>query len=104
MKVKFTDPQEFIDELHLDGPPSKVLRLTKQYKPHPQGLFQHVSVIATFVNERGEVVELNRYVGDHMGKGFEDRVTPKAKEVMDQIEAAGREKRLDVRPGRFDDQ
>lgn len=106
MKVKFSSHEEFLEEFKRDGPPSKILRLTRSYRRNPQLPIASVSVVATFVNQRGECVELTRQVGEDWGTGGpkDEKMDQLITLVMGNIEQTAKEAGVEVRAGRFDDQ
>jgi hypothetical protein len=104
MTVRFNSVQEFEAELRADPP--KVLRATKSFAQTNHLPIQHVSVIATFLNSAGQIVRLDRYVGQYLGRGPEtslDRtVMDRADKVLKQLEMLAREFNIEVRAGLYE--
>ena len=106
MKVKFNDHKEFLDEFKRDGPPTKILRLTRSYRRNGTLPIQTVSVLATFVNKHGECVELTRLAGEDWGAGGprDEKMDHLITLIMGEIESDAKAAGVEVRAGRFDDQ
>ena len=48
MKVTYTQPEEFLEELRTEGPRDGLLRLTRVYRHSPTLPISHVSIVAGF--------------------------------------------------------
>lgn len=101
--VVFNTADEFLDELVLecrnrpavaDVPIVRVAILRRSSAAFPGSVF-HFSVAAGFVNRRGELVELDRYVGDAM-TGHNQAI-----DMADDLRRRAAEIGCDVRSGRF---
>jgi hypothetical protein len=103
MKVTFNDVEEFLEELAKDAPPSRILRLTRNHRFAGSVPYASVSVVAGYVNARGELVELSIYVGDNWpGDSEYGRKTREYGDlIIQRIEAAARAAGIEVRTGRF---
>ena len=71
MKVHFNYPDEFIQELSRDGPPSGIVRLTRSYRPTAIAFLKTLVVLAAYANARGEIVELEHFCGEVCRDGDE---------------------------------
>lgn len=106
MRVKFNDPDEFIEELKKSAPMPKVLRVVRKFDAgmKPTSL----SVVATAVHGQPgashHVLYLETYVGQLFGFGDADeRTNGLAEKVADKLKAAAAELGLDVRSGVFEE-
>jgi hypothetical protein len=95
VKVRFTDPDEFIEEYRARGC-AQLVRLTKRYSTMKQmPTIRHVSVVAGFTrltyDQCVEIVELERYVGDYWGADFDRKALTAADELADKIEKGVKE-------------
>ncbi len=105
MIVKFNDPGEFIEELKREyGQPGiaepvilRLTTLTSMSSMSPN--IHHVSVVATFKDSRGDVVKLEKYVGDVWGLGQDDKVWETVKKLHEFITTTSQEFGIDVRAG-----
>jgi hypothetical protein len=105
MTVRFNSVQEFTAELRADPP--KVLRATKSFTQTDTLPIQHVSVIATYLNSAGQIVRLDRYVGQcYAGRVPEtdiDRaVMDRADKVIRELETLAQEFKIEVRAGVYE--
>ena len=99
VRVKFTNPDEFIEEVRERGPNVEpVLRATFRRTPDETGApFHHLSVVATYLRRIAAdivaVIELRRYVGP-VWSGVDDqesrRRCERAGQVLRAIENASR--------------
>lgn len=105
--VVFNTADEFLDELVLecrnrpavaDVPIVRVAILRRSSAAFPGSVF-HFSVAAGFVNRRGELVELDRYVGDAMTG--HNQAIDKVNAEADDLRRRAAEIGCDVRSGRF---
>lgn len=101
--VNFSQMTEFLTELADDGPPSGIVRVTQAIYPSAQIPISRVFIIASYVNGRGEIVQLKGFIGEDWGKGMEstektaDRANKAADELRQKIDTLAYE----VRAGRF---
>lgn len=105
MKVSFNFPDEFLAELATDGPPSKIVRVTRAYQTGGALPVAMVFVVAGFVNARGELVELRHRAGEDWGKGFPTsaETTAVVDRTITAIEKQAKEWGHSVRAGRFEE-
>jgi hypothetical protein len=101
MKIVFNDVGEFIEELTVDPPPDKILRTTTRFSKRGGEPYHLVSVMATFVNKRGQVAELSHLCGEDWGEEFEStkQAHEHAKQVFSSIRSAAKDLGLEVRSG-----
>jgi hypothetical protein len=89
--VRFSDKAEFLEELRKDGPPTKIVRVTLTWQPFPKiPTIQAVSIVAGYVNAAGDLIQLQRYIGDDWGHGAgsSDDTRSKAKALVEELEVA----------------
>lgn len=102
--VKFTGTDEFLSELalqlrHID---SGIVRVTISWR---QALpFTTVRVIASFVTVGGQLVKLDRHVGEYMSADGPDgkEVRERADKIADAIRAEAAKLKLETRAGIFE--
>ena len=114
IKVWFSDPDEFTDELCKEPPNiSKVLRLTKSFEHLKTFSLQNVSVVATFIRHQWlssdvailERVELRSPCGqihDYVEDEISHRVMDRAKEIQAKIETTAKSLGIEVRAGIYE--
>jgi len=115
IKIWFSDPDEFTDELGKDPPNiSKVLRLTKVFKHSETLPLQNVSVKATFMRHKWlsetvavlERVELKSPCGQIHDYGREDEVSKRvldlAERIQGKIETTAKSLGVEVRAGIYE--
>jgi hypothetical protein len=105
MTVRFNSIQEFTAELRADPP--KVLRLTKSFAQTDHAPLQHVSVIATYVNTGGQIVRLDRHIGQMFGGRMPEteidrKVMDRADKVIRELETFAQEFKIEVRAGVYE--
>lgn len=103
--VKFNEPDEFIDEIRRekDSLEGRILRITNQYRQSKSLPLHYVSVIATAL-ARGQIIRMEKYVGETAGMGEEDKKTVnRAGSVQDDLKTAAAEMGLEVRAGIYQD-
>lgn len=104
MKIHFSQIEEFKAELAKDGPPSKIVRLTRSYRPTSMQPIRTVHVVCGYINPRGELVELRQYLGDVFGSGPTDhnqRLAEYGDGLLESLEVDLLEMGLEVRRGLF---
>ena len=117
MKVRFSNPDEFLTELRERGPNlplEGILRATASFQQGSVGPVSYVTVVATYLRElictgpeaQIMVVELRHFVGQHW-PGMEDRAEgPSTREragvLLERLETAARELGLDYRAGIYE--
>lgn len=103
MQVRFNSPAEFEEELRKDPP--KILRLTKGFTQTNHLPLQNVSVIATFVNRAGELVKLDRYVGQILGTQSEidSKTLAGADKIIYRMEQLAAELKIEIRAGLYEE-
>lgn len=103
--INFTEPEDFLNELRRDGGAEKgPLRRTMQFIPDKQGLPLHgVQVVATYLNDDGNVVRLRRFVGTIMGQTIEDDnpTIIKASELLKTVKDEATKLGMTLLPGIF---
>jgi hypothetical protein len=102
--VRFNSVDEFIGELAQSRPVGGVVRITKLFRRSSfSPAVQHVSVVATFLQDTPpivQVVRLERYIGDLWGSPDQDqKVMDKTNEVVTKLERFVEGCELDWRPG-----
>lgn len=113
MKVRSTDPDEFLSELQVATPNTEpVLRATVQHQlDRETRAFAHLTVVATYLRQVGEetispplVVRLESYSGADWGPEFEPRpkARKRAEELLDRLTAAANALGLECRPGVYE--
>lgn len=105
MRIRFSAVGEFKRELARDGPPTRIVRLTRSYRPTSMPPIRTVELVAAYVNGRGELVELRQYLGDVFGSdldgGHNQRVAEYGDGLLEALEVDCRELGLEVRSGLF---
>ena len=113
MKVRFTDPEEFLTELRQAPPDAEpVLRATIRHQTDQQtGAFRHLTVVVTYVRllpgsaePMPVVVALESYQGEDWGPGFEgsQQTRQRAAELLDRLSRTARECGLEYRAGIYE--
>jgi len=108
MIIKFTDPSEFLQEVEKDRPyiERKIVRLTTHWIPSKASpsIFL-VSVVSTAKLEWGDIIRLEKFVGDYWrGLEKENKGTLQKKdEIYHQIEEACKQLDLEVRAGVYEE-
>lgn len=103
MLIKFNDTGEFLEELKKEfswdhgGKP--ILRLTGERKSGQ--VATHLSAVATIKNGEGDVLRLDKFVGDLWGIGQDDDVIKQYEAVRTMVEAAAKDIKIEVRAGVF---
>jgi hypothetical protein len=105
MTVRFNSVQEFGNELRADPP--KLLRLTKSFAQADTLPIQNVSVLATYVNSNGQIVRLERYIGQcYAGRvpetDIDRQVIHRADKVVRELETLAQELKIEVRAGVYE--
>jgi hypothetical protein len=114
MKLRFNDPEEFINELRHSPPDGEpVLRVTvRQQLDRHTGAFRHVSVVASYLRLLTEAahaiplsVTLVVYVGEDWGPEFEgsQQVRRRADELLARLRAEAHGLSLECRPGVYEE-
>jgi len=104
MKVKFNNPDEFIEEMEKDGQriSRNIVRLTTMRRISEKISALHfVSVIATY-RVGDEIIELDAYCGNEWTNKADDKVWNKVKEIYDKIQKACERLNLEVRAGFYE--
>ncbi len=106
MKVLYNSVNEFLEELQRDPPPDRLLRTTRLRQSSGMGPINLISVLVTYVNRLGQVVELRRYVGDDWGPNFDStkKAADLAENILTEIEQMAHRLGLDVRAGQLVDE
>ncbi len=106
MKVLFNSVSEFVHELERDPPPDHIVRTTRLRQQSGMGAIILVSVIATYINRLGQVVELRKFVGDDWGSNFESsqKTQELAEKVLGEVEQAAQRCSLEIRSGQLVDE
>jgi hypothetical protein len=104
-RVKFTQVEEFTEELARDGPPSKIVRVTRLYRPMTNLPFRTATLLAAFIDKRGELVELRRYIGDVIPGDHPDneRIHDETNRHQEHIETTAKALGHEVRAGMFEE-
>lgn len=107
MIIKFNDTGEFIEELKAESvirpvDTHAVLRLTNEQRTTPSlpGV-SNLSVIATFKNHEGDIIRLERYVGELWGLDRDDKLYEKVQEIHKLMTDVCRDLNIEVRAGVF---
>lgn len=113
MRLKFSHPAEFLNELR-QSPPNlePVLRTTVRHQlDSATGAFRHLTVVATYVRALAGrddpvplLVLLERYVGEDWGPGFKesDATRQRTEAILAELRTAASELELEFRPGYYD--
>jgi hypothetical protein len=105
MRVRFSDPHEFLEELTQDAPASRILRLTFQFQPSAIcASVRSMTLVSSYVNDRNEAVQLRHFLGEDWGDGFDNsKATHQRGEQAKQlIQTKAKELGLEVRRGVFE--
>jgi hypothetical protein len=104
--VLFHDVGEFLQELAIDTQAEaierRIVRVTEMFTPAMNGTFQRVHVVAGYIErECGRPVQVEHYVGDDWGEGFNEReqLVDRAVQLKDRIQRACEGHGLQVRGG-----
>jgi len=111
MLIKFTNPQEFIDELDKDRYhiERRIVRLTALYTPSKSvPTIYVVKVIATAKLQWGDIIRLEHFLGDYWSSFPEDDkinkgVLQRRDDVYRQIEEACKRFDLEIRAGTYEE-
>lgn len=101
LRVRFTEPQEFLDELKQDRElvEREIVRASKIARPDATRILTNVSVQAGAI-VAGRPIVLERYVGALWGERERDeQVHAAASELITQIKTRVEELGLELRPG-----
>jgi len=101
LTVKFNQPEEYLDEMSKDPPPDKIVRSTVIYRgSRLTPNIKHVSVLATYLSKRNQIILLEHYCGDvWVGQDVNQKTQQKINEVQDKIDRCAQELGLEVRDG-----
>jgi len=107
MKVRFTEPEEFCEELERDkwDIDRGIVRRTIRYKPLEKvPSVHHVIAVASY-SVRGQIVKLECYCGDVWGLRSErdQEVINRAREHLQKVEDACQRLNLEVRAGSLEE-
>lgn len=106
--VKFNRTQEFLEELVKDadkgGVLNNIVRITNKFQASGKLVsFQHLMVMATYVNHFNQLVQLEHYVGDLWDHEVEDKkVYAKAEALSEDIKGKCQEHLVAVRAGLYE--
>lgn len=113
MKLRFSDPEEFLNELRRSPPDAEpVLRVTVRHQLDPATrVFRHLTVIATYLRTLDHpsspvplAVTLESYQGEDWGSGWETSTHTHRRtgELLSKLRAAAGELGLECRPGVYE--
>jgi len=107
MKVKFTEPEEFCEELERDrGDIDRgIVRCTIRYKPLEKIPYvYHVIAVASY-SVGGQIVKLERHCGEIWGLRPEEdqKAVDRAQEHLKRVEETCRRLNLEVRAGSLEE-
>lgn len=104
--VRFSEAVEFIAELARDADAirRRIVRVSLRFTPsrHAGGVIRHIEVVAGYELDDGDVVRMERWVGDYWGEGFDRDALDKADELQKRIVSAATDLGLETRPGVFE--
>ncbi len=105
MTIRFNSVQEFADELRNDPP--KILRATKSFAQTNTLPIQQVSVIATYLNSAGQIVRLDRYIGQCYGgrvpeTDIDRKVMAYADRILKDLQDLADHFKIEVRAGLYE--
>lgn len=118
--VLFNDVEEFLEELRADTTPPlpiegpdptnverKILRLTNQLTTTNSFPIRNLSIVAAYRLQSGEVVRLERFVGQVLqsrgaGPNADEAVYGQAEGIRNVIEKTATERGLEVRAGKME--
>lgn len=100
LRVRFTEPREFVDELRTDAALVErgVVRLSGIYRPRGDGVTAQLSVIAAAIVE-GRPVHLEHPIGDVWGNQADASTVSTAELLMDDLRSELEALGLTIRPG-----
>jgi len=107
MKVKFTEPEEFCEELERDKQDIDrgIVRCTIRYEPTKiSPSIRHVIAIASYP-VKGQIVKLERHCGEIWGLRPEEdqKAVDRAREHLKRVEETCRRLNLEVRAGSLEE-
>jgi len=105
--VKFSDVDEWIDELHKDLPDRALVRLSYLFKPsRVSPNIRHLLLVGTHTvtrpgGEPHQLVRFEKYVGDLWGINPEtdEKVRERGEQIMRKIESVCKDLKIEVRAG-----
>ena len=113
MKLRFTNPDEFLTELRQSPPNGEpILRITVRHQlDRTTGAFRHLTVVASYLRllEDKEkplalIVSLESYQGEDWGPGFDTShaARQRAEDLLARLNTTARESNLECRPGLYE--
>jgi hypothetical protein len=103
--VRFSEAVEFIAELarDVDLIHRRIVRVSLRFTPsRGMPVVRHVEVVAGYEVAGGDVVRMERWVGDYWGEGFDRKALDAADELQRRIVKAAEDLGLETRPGVFE--
>lgn len=100
VKIHFTDPDEFIEELTKDreAVDRKIVRITLEHKMATNDVLFNVSLLAT-ARFHGDIVRLERFCGQYMKSEGDNQTLARTHELVEKLSGQCQDPGLEVRAG-----